>query len=67
MVVVSGKAETALVLGGGAGGERSEVDGEAGTGGHWTVGRGRHMAPVNVALNMPVASGKEKMGREREQ
>lgn len=59
MVVVSGKAETVRVLGGGAGGARGGVDGEAGTGGHWTVARERHMAPANVALNMPVASEKE--------
>lgn len=44
--------------GGGAGGERGGVDGEAGTEGHWTAARERHRAPANVALNMPVASGK---------
>lgn len=44
MVVVSGKAETVRVLGGGAGGVRGGVDGEAGTGGHWTVAMERHRA-----------------------
>lgn len=58
-VVASGKAKTAQVLGGGAGGARGGVDGEAGDGGHWTEARERHMALANVASNMPVASGKE--------
>lgn len=58
MVVASGKAGTVRVWGGGAGGERGGVDGEAGTEGHWTAARERHRAPANVALNMPAASGK---------
>lgn len=41
------------------GGERGGVDGEAGTGGHWTVERERHMAPANVAWSMPEASAEE--------
>lgn len=45
--------------GGGLGDERGGVDGEAGTEGHLIAVRERHRAPANVALNMPVASGKE--------
>lgn len=66
MAVVSGRAGTVRVLGGGAGGVIGEMDGEAGTGGHWTVARERHMVLANVALNMPVASGKQGKGRQIE-
>lgn len=41
------------------GGERGGVDGEAGTGDHWTVEKERHMAPANVAWSMPEASAEE--------
>lgn len=58
MAVASEKGGTVQVWGGGAGGERGGVDGEAGTEGHLTAARERHRAPANVALNMPVASGK---------
>lgn len=57
MAVASERAGTVLVWGGGAGGERGEVDGEAGTEGHWTAVRERRRALANVALNMPEASG----------
>lgn len=40
------------------GGERGGVEGAAGTEGHWTAVRERHRALANVALNMPVTSGK---------
>lgn len=53
-VVASGKAGTVQVWGGGVGGE----DVEAGTGDHWTAVREKHTALADVALNMPVASGK---------
>ena len=65
MAVVSGKAGTVRVWGGAAGGERGGVDGEAGTEGRWTTARERHRAPANVALNMPVASGKGCIRREK--
>ena len=55
---MSGKAGTVPVWGGEMGGEKGEVEEEAGTEGHWTAVRGRHRALANVALNMPVASGK---------
>lgn len=64
-VAASGKAKTAQVLGGGAGGARGGADGEAGGGGRWTEARGRHTALANVASNMPVASGKERIRSER--
>lgn len=57
MAVVSGKAGTVREWGGGVGGERGGVDGEAGTAGHWTAAREMHRALANAALNMPVASG----------
>lgn len=66
-VVASGKAKTAQVLGGGAGGARGGVDVEAGDGGHWTEARERHMARANVASNMPAASGKERKSGKRGQ
>lgn len=55
---MSGKAGTVRAWGGGAGGEKGEVEEEAGTEGHWTAVRERHRALANVALNKPVASGK---------
>lgn len=41
MAAVSGKAGTVRVWGGGLVGGRDGVEGEAGTEGHWTAGRGR--------------------------
>lgn len=58
VAVVSGKAGTVQVWGGGVDGVRGGVDGEAGTEGHWTAAKEMHRALANVALNMPVASGK---------
>lgn len=55
---MSGKAGTVRVLGGVAGGEKCEVEEEAGTVGRWTAVRERHRALANVALNMPAASGR---------
>lgn len=48
---------------GGAGGETCEVEGEAGTEDHWIAVRERHRAPANVALNMPVSSGREERNK----
>lgn len=64
MAVGSGKAGTVRVWEGVAGGERCEVEGAAGTEGHWTAAKERHTVQANVALNMPEAS--EKSGRERQ-
>lgn len=59
MAVAPGRAGTVRVWGGGARGERGEVEEEARIERHWTAVRGRHRAPANVALNMPVASRKK--------
>lgn len=61
---MSGKAGTVRVWGGGTGGEKGEVEEEAGIEGHWTAVRERHRALANVALNMPVASGKGRLRKE---
>lgn len=41
------------------GGGTGEAGGAAGTGGHWTAGRGRGTAPAGVAWSTPAASGGE--------
>lgn len=41
------------------GGGTGEAGGAAGTGGHWTAGRGRGTAPEGVAWSTPAASGGE--------
>lgn len=57
MAVVSGKEGTVQACGDEAGGERGEVEGGAGTEGHWTAVTEMRRAQVNAALNMSVASG----------
>lgn len=66
MAAVFGNAKTARLLGDGAGGERGGVGGEAGIVGHWKEVRESHMAPGNVAPNMPAASTKGQIRAESE-
>lgn len=46
------------------GGGTGEAGGAAGTGGHWTAGRGRGTAPAGVAWSTPAASGGEEEEEE---
>lgn len=64
VAAVFGNAETARLLGDGAGGERGGVGGGAGIVGHWKEVRESHTAPGNVAPSMPAASKKKNNKRK---